>query len=185
MNTFDTIRAIQWQHDGLVLLDQRFLPLREEYFVCTQLDDAISAIHDMVVRGAPAIGITAAFAVVLAARERYRQYGERWQQYIEEDLLGLSQARPTAVNLGWAIAQMRGVIAETGTGDPVSALLEHAQQIHRQDIEANKTMGKLGAGLLDTAGNVLTHCNTGSLATGGGRRGAWALPSRTRPLRRS
>jgi methylthioribose-1-phosphate isomerase len=167
LHIFDTIRAIHWQDNNLVLLDQRYLPLREEYLVCSRVTDAINAIHDMVVRGAPAIGITAAYAVVLAAREHYRVYGEHWQQYIEEDLQGLSQARPTAVNLGWAIAQMRGVFAEIGTGDPLPGLLEHAQRIHQQDIDANKAMGKLGAGLIDSTGSVLTHCNTGSLATGG------------------
>ncbi len=167
MNTFDTIRAIRWQDDNLVLIDQRCLPLREETIVCTQVADAIEAIRDMVVRGAPAIGITSAFAVVLAVRERYRQYGDQWQQHIEDDLQRLSEARPTAVNLGWAIAEMRQQFANLGAGDPVPQLLQHAQLIHQQDIDANQTMGRLGSALIDSGTHVLTHCNTGSLATGG------------------
>jgi len=86
---------------------------------------------------------------------------------MQADLQRLSQARPTAVNLGWAIAEMQGVFSQAGAGDPLPVLLAHAQRIHKQDIDANKTMGKLGASLIDTAGSVLTHCNTGSLATGG------------------
>ncbi len=158
---------MQWQHDSLVLLDQRYLPLREKHVVCSHLADASNAIRDMVVRGAPAIGITAAYAVVLAATERYRQHGQDWQQYIDEDLRALSKARPTAVNLGWAIAQMRAMFPPPGSGDPQPGLLEYARQIHQQDIDANMAMGRLGAGLIDTRACVLTHCNTGSLATGG------------------
>jgi len=166
--SFDSIRPIKWQDDSLILLDQRLLPLVEQDFVCTTLPEVIQAIREMVVRGAPAIGITAAFGVVLAARERYQQHRDQWQQFVVEDLVQLSLARPTAVNLEWAITEMKSLFSRLNTGDPVPVLLEHAQSILQQDIDANYKMGKLGADLLETSGgSVLTHCNTGSLATGG------------------
>ncbi len=168
LTAFDTIRAIKWQHDSLVLLDQRYLPLTEQDFICTELSDVIQGIRDMVVRGAPAIGITAAFGVVIAVRERYRQHGDQWQQFIAADLESLSQARPTAVNLDWAIAQMKSHFSELNNNDPVPGLLEQAQRLLQLDIEANHAMGKAGAELITASGgSVLTHCNTGSLATGG------------------
>jgi len=165
---FDSIRAIKWQDDSLILLDQRWLPLQEQNFICTELSDVIQAIRDMVVRGAPAIGITAAFGVVLAVRERHRQHGDQWLQFIDADLDSLSQARPTAVNLAWAIAQMKSHFSRINYHDPVPALLQQARHLLKMDIETNRQMGKAGAELITASGgSVLTHCNTGSLATGG------------------
>lgn len=165
---FDSIRAIKWQDDALILLDQRLLPLQEQDFICTELSDVIQAIRNMVVRGAPAIGITAAFGVVLAVRERHRQHGDQWLQFIDADIDSLSQARPTAVNLAWAIAQMQSHFSNLNHHDPVPALLQQAQLLLEQDIETNRQMGKAGAELITASGgSVLTHCNTGSLATGG------------------
>ncbi|MEJ2344422.1 MAG: S-methyl-5-thioribose-1-phosphate isomerase [Gammaproteobacteria bacterium] len=163
----DTIRAITWHHDRLLLLDQRRLPAQQTY---VELDDAAavaSAIRDMVVRGAPAIGIAAAYGVVLAARRRLGEAGSRWKQAIEADLQQLAVARPTAVNLCWALERMRGVIAEVSATDAVDRLSAEARCIHDEDIDANRRMGELGAALIETPCSVLTHCNTGSLATGG------------------
>jgi methylthioribose-1-phosphate isomerase len=120
----------------------------------------------MVVRGAPAIGITAAYGVVLAARARYAESAESWQALIAADLAMLAAARPTAVNLFWALRRMEAMIAEGGR-HPVARLLAEARAIHAEDIAANQRMGELGAALLTERGAVLTHCNTGSLATGG------------------
>jgi methylthioribose-1-phosphate isomerase len=161
----DTVRALQWIDAGLRLLDQRLLPHKEVYLDCSHVEGVARAISHMVVRGAPAIGITAAYGVVLAARERYGASPRGWKQAIGEDLNRLAGARPTAVNLSWALARMSGLI-EGLEGDPVEALLAEARAIHAQDIAANHRMGELGAGLLG-GGAVLTHCNTGSLATGG------------------
>lgn len=162
----DSIRAVEWSDDGVRLLDQRFLPLRHEHVVLKDAAGVAEAIRDMVVRGAPAIGVTAAYGVVLAARDRYRRTPATWKQDIEEDLKRLAAARPTAVNLFWAIDRMREHIAEV-QGDPVAALLAEAKRIHEEDVAANRRMGELGAALIARRGAVLTHCNTGSLATGG------------------
>jgi methylthioribose-1-phosphate isomerase len=163
----DRIRAIRWHDAGLVLLDQRLLPAKTEYLYLQDATAVARAIADMVVRGAPAIGITAAYGVVLAACCRYRQDPEHWQSLIKEDLARLAAARPTAVNLFWALQRMEKAIAGL-TGDPSTRLLAEAQAIHAADIAANYRMGERGAALLEECrGAVLTHCNTGSLATGG------------------
>lgn len=166
-STFDRVRAVEWVDGRLRLIDQRVLPLHEAY---VHLDDAgqvATAIRDMVVRGAPAIGIAAAYGVVLAARARYARSPAGWTHDIEPDLDRLAAARPTAVNLAWALARMRGVITSGIAGDPVPRLLEEAKRIHAEDVAANRAMGDHGAGLIAPGSGVLTHCNTGALATGG------------------
>lgn len=162
----DSIRAVSWDNTALRLLDQRLLPAEEKYL---QLDNSAAvadAIKQMVVRGAPAIGITAGYAAVLAARDRFAREAGSWHTGFEQDLAVLQQARPTAVNLHWALQRMREKAAGL-EGDPVPALLEEAQAIHEEDIRANRKMGELGAAFIGAGGAVLTHCNTGSLATGG------------------
>ena len=163
---YDTIRAIQWQDDKLLLLDQRKLPYEVTYLEYRSAGQVADAIRDMVVRGAPAIGITAAYGVVLAAQQHFSLSPNNWQEAWDSDLDVLAKSRPTAVNLFWALAQMRQVIA-ANPADPVNALLSAAKAIHEEDIAANRKMGKLGSGLIKANSAVLTHCNTGSLATGG------------------
>lgn len=164
----DTIRAIAWRDDHLLLLDQRLLPHEEKWVTCHDAAETARAITQMVVRGAPAIGITAAYGIVLSAIQHYRNDPVNWKTAMEPDLASLAESRPTAVNLFWAINQMRNVLADLQT-DPVVRLLDEARRIHAQDIEANLQMGELGASLIDAEppGCVITHCNTGSLATGG------------------
>ncbi|MDS4042052.1 MAG: S-methyl-5-thioribose-1-phosphate isomerase [Candidatus Competibacter sp.] len=162
----DRVRAIVWREDALELLDQRLLPGELRYRRLTSSAEVAVAIRDMVVRGAPAIGIAAAYGVVLAARHRHAGEPDRWRVAIGEDLALLAASRPTAVNLCWALRRMERVIAEPGD-EPLARLLAEARAIHAEDIAANRRMGELGAALLDERGAVLTHCNTGSLATGG------------------
>jgi methylthioribose-1-phosphate isomerase len=170
---FDTVRAVNWQDDLLHLLDQRLLPQQIRNNIYNDVGGVAQAITDMVVRGAPAIGIAAAFGVVLAARDQYARSGPDWRVAIEADLDTLAQSRPTAVNLFWALTQMRAVITTIkDDADPVPALLRAAQAIHDDDIAANRRMGELGTALIDASLNggacaVLTHCNAGALATGG------------------
>ena len=162
----DRVRAILWREDALELLDQRRLPGETRYQRLTTATEVAQAIRDMVVRGAPAIGIAAAYGVALAARMRHAENADRWRIAIADDLARLAAARPTAVNLVWALRRMERVIA--GAGDePVERLLAEARAIHAEDLAANHRMGELGAALLGERGAVLTHCNTGSLATGG------------------
>ena len=165
-NNHDRVRAVQWVQDGLQLLDQRLLPGQEVYLPLADVAAVADAIRDMVVRGAPAIGITAAYGAVIAARERYRDDPEGWRQALPADLALLRAARPTAVNLGWALDRVSDCL-QTTQGNPEPALLALAREIHEQDIAANRRMGELGADLISRPGAVLTHCNTGSLATGG------------------
>ncbi len=162
----DTVRAIGWCEGRLVLLDQRRLPAECEYLSFDTPEAVAGAITTMVVRGAPAIGIAAAYGVVLAARKAYANEREGWRQAIGADCEGLRAARPTAVNLGWAIERMRAAFPES-PGDPEPALLAEAQAIHEEDIAANRRMGAIGAAFLKSGARVLTHCNAGSLATGG------------------
>ncbi len=165
-NDHDSIRAIRWEDNRLCLLDQRRLPFEEHNLYPDDAAAVATAIRDMVVRGAPAIGITAAYGVVLAARQRQAQSPGDWRGRLDEDIGVLAAARPTAVNLRWALERMQARLAAAGA-DAVESLLEAARCIHAEDIDANHRIGDHGAGLIRAGDAVLTHCNTGSLATGG------------------
>jgi methylthioribose-1-phosphate isomerase len=159
--------AAVWHDSRLYLLDQRYLPQRAEFIRLECAADTARAIRDMVVRGAPAIGVTAAYGVVLAARDAYARSGAGWRGTIELDLALLAASRPTAVNLSWAIKRMSHRMDTLGEQDPVPALLDEAFAIHAEDREANRAMGELGAALIGDRTDVITHCNAGALATGG------------------
>ena len=163
---YDNIQAVVWTDSSLNLIDQRYLPAKQDYLKLDNVNDIAEAITNMVVRGAPAIGITAAYGVVVAARHRYAQSPTDWKKTIEQDFEVLAASRPTAVNLFWALKQMKSLIDQIDT-DPETILLEEARKIHNDDIENNHLMGRFGASLISSNCNVLTHCNTGSLATGG------------------
>ena len=163
---YDRIRPIRWTGDALELLDQRKLPFAVEYVRCTGSDDVADAIHALAVRGAPAIGIAAAWGTVLAAREIDAADGAAAAPVIEPALQRLNAARPTAVNLAWALARMRRALAGAGT-DWRDVLEREARAIETEDLAANRRMGELGAQLIAPGSGVLTHCNTGSLATAG------------------
>jgi methylthioribose-1-phosphate isomerase len=170
MLNYDQIRAIEWRDDRLILLDQRVLPEQTVYLQLQDHTAVAQAISDMVVRGAPAIGITAAYGVVLAARTRWRENPHNWKEQLPGDIKVLAAARPTAVNLAWALTRMTRTLVtlDNLVTDPLPKLLSEAQAIHTEDIAANQRMGELGAKQLsENPGAVLTHCNTGSLATGG------------------
>lgn len=147
------IQAIVWQDSKLNLLDQRQLPHQQLMVTCTNSQEVAEAIKQMVVRGAPAIGITAAYGYALAA-------------FANEDLDHaykiLAASRPTAVNLFWALQRMRALNTEDAL-----QLLGEAKKIHIEDIQANQTMGQHGASLIAKNSAIYTHCNTGALATGG------------------
>lgn len=168
MESYTGIQPVTWRDNRLYLLDQRILPHEEKLLRIDTVREAAKAITDMVVRGAPAIGIAAAYGVVLAVQKRYAEDPQNWSELIEPDLQRLATARPTAVNLGWAIERMREALTRvpSDTHPEVLALAE-ATAIHTEDIAANMTMGRMGAELLSPGSTVITHCNAGALATGG------------------
>lgn len=160
--------AIVWRDDRLFLLDQRVLPRESRFVQCETAAATADAIRDMVVRGAPAIGVTAAYGAVLSGRARFIELASDWREGLVKDLDLLAASRPTAVNLFWAIERMREVAqALPATADPTVTLLAEAMGIHQEDIAANHRMGELGAALIETPTAVITHCNAGALATGG------------------
>ncbi|MDT8370887.1 MAG: S-methyl-5-thioribose-1-phosphate isomerase [Gammaproteobacteria bacterium] len=164
----DSIQPVKWLDDTLFLLDQRLLPHQKIWLEFSHPDDVAHAITDMVVRGAPAIGITAAYGVVLAARQAWNVAGVNWKQAMTAPLARLAESRPTAVNLHWALHRMTQIymnLSDTQSAEII--LLQQALAIHQHDIAANHTMGKLGSQLLAKDSVVLTHCNAGALATGG------------------
>ncbi len=163
---YDRIRPIRWTGEALELLDQRKLPFEVSYLTCNTSDDVASAIHALAVRGAPAIGIAAAWGVVLASQAIQASDATHAATLLEPALQRLNAARPTAVNLAWALARMRGALARA-EGDWRSALEGEARAIDSEDLAANRHMGALGASLIKPGSGVLTHCNTGSLATAG------------------
>lgn len=162
----DTIRAVEWKDNHLILLDQRKLPHAEQYIQLYNAEDTADAIRNMVVRGAPAIGITAAYGLLMAARKAFKQYPHDWRSRLQPDIDVLAAARPTAINLHWALQRMIAAIDEQDP-EPINTLMVLAQTIHQEDIDANHRMAFLGNELIKPTHGVLTHCNTGSLATGG------------------
>lgn len=163
---YDRIRPIRWTGDALELLDQRVLPFESGYVTARSSDEVADAIHALTVRGAPAIGIAAAWGVVLAARGIEAANGAEASSLLEPAMQRLHAARPTAVNLAWALARMRGALQAAGA-DWREALQCEALSIEREDLAANRAMGLAGADLIEPGSGVLTHCNTGSLATAG------------------
>jgi methylthioribose-1-phosphate isomerase len=163
-----TIEPIQWREDRLYLLDQRHLPHDEIWLEFDTAESTAEAITNMIVRGAPAIGVTAAYGVVLAARSAWSESGADWQIGMNAKLDTLAASRPTAVNLFWAIEKMRAIAEDLAHDEhPEETLLEAAKAIHQEDVTANQQLGAYGAELLGENNTVLTHCNAGALATAG------------------
>jgi len=164
------IKAIEFKDDVLHLIDQRKLPITFEIFECKTYKEVDFAIKDMVVRGAPAIGATAAYGVVLAAKEFMNNSKEEFFIEIEKALGILNKSRPTAVNLMWAIKRMRNLIEENkekSIKEIYVKIITEADNILKEDIETNKKMGRYGNEIIPQKATILTHCNTGALATAG------------------
>ena len=164
------VPTIEWSDGRVVMIDQRKLPWREEYVTCTTARCVAAAIRKMVIRGAPAIGVAAAMGLALGARELAGKDPEGFRRGLER-LCGLMRrARPTAVNLGWAVERMERLL-EREAGRPVAAVVrlleEEAQRVLSEDIAANRKMGEHGQALIPDGAKILTHCNAGALATGG------------------
>ena len=158
------VQPIEWRQGKLLLLDQRALPESVRFLECCTAEEVAFAIETLAVRGAPAIGIAAAYGVVLAS--------DGGPEEAARAVFRLSQTRPTAVNLFWALNRMESALARFRAQNSSSRtlkefLLEEAAAIHREDLEINRAIGRHGQSLLPQSCTVLTHCNAGALATGG------------------
>jgi methylthioribose-1-phosphate isomerase len=161
---------VSWQEDRLVLLDQRRLPGEEAYLECRTWREVADAIRTMAVRGAPAIGVAAAFGVALAGLASPARDGDALVRDLEPAFEGLAATRPTAVNLFWALDRMRRYAESRRTLPPAELrrdLGTEAERILEEDVAGNRRLGAHGAELVPARARILTHCNAGGLATGG------------------
>lgn len=166
------IIPVKWTDEGVSMLDQRLLPTEEKWLMLRTYDDVAAGIKDMVVRGAPAIGVSAAYGVALAAKTFVGTSVDDLEEEIDYASDMLAKTRPTAVNLFWAIDRMRRTFQRAKSdGKSVSEikqiLADEAKAIHDEDIESQRLIAKFGGELLNDNSTVLTHCNAGALATGG------------------
>ncbi len=166
------IKTIEWTNEGISMLDQRLLPTEEKYLMLRSYEEVAEAIKKMVVRGAPAIGVSAAMGLALGASQSVGMSVADLEDDFDYMCQVMSQTRPTAVNLFWAIERMRerfrrekGITQKTE--EIKASLIEEAHAIFREDIEANRALGRFGGELLSDGDTVLTHCNAGALATAG------------------
>ena len=164
------IQTLEWTSRGVVFIDQTKLPTEEVYVTCTTHQQVADAIRNMVVRGAPAIGVAAAMGIALGVKNSKAESVADLKKDFDQICETIRQPRPTAVNLFWAIRRMQEKF-EALRIRPIAqihhALIEEAQRMHAEDIAANQAMGRHGATLMPSTGGVLTHCNAGALATAG------------------
>jgi methylthioribose-1-phosphate isomerase len=162
------LKPVEWRNNKLIILDQTRLPGEEVYLEITNYEAAAEAIKRLAVRGAPAIGVATAYAVALGALAIRTQVKAEFIARLKKVTQALSQSRPTARNLFWAIERMEETAQEGKNPEAIkTALVEEALNIHHAQMESDKRLGLLGATLLDEGYTVLTHCNTGALATAG------------------
>src|SRR5262245_57735734 len=166
------IKTVEWTRDGVKMLDQRLLPSEETYLMLRSYDEVADAIKKMVVRGAPAIGVSAAMGIALGATQSVGTSVADLEDDLEYICDVLGKTRPTAVNLFWAIERMRNAFKrEKARNDNVEEvkqrLVAEALAIFQEDMEANRAIGFHGGPLIPDGATVLTHCNAGALATAG------------------
>ena len=170
MNDRLKFKTLEWRDDHLRILDQTKLPEKIIYLDCTTVEDVATAIKGLKVRGAPAIGIAAAFGVVIGMSGQKFPSRHEFEQRVDYVISALASTRPTAVNLFWALERMRKVAQMFKEANPeqmVRLLLQEALTIHEEDKWMCEKIGEFGAALLKDGDTVLTHCNAGALATGG------------------
>ena len=164
------IPTIQWDNNCVSLIDQRKLPGKKEWLVCRTLQDVITAIREMAIRGAPAIGVAASMGLALGSQaittENYKIFRRNFLEMARQ----MKSARPTAANLRWAVEKMIRVVEmmkHSAVKEIKGALRKESQVILERDIEINKQIGQNGLRLIPDKAAILTHCNAGALATGG------------------
>jgi len=164
------IQTLEWTDHGVRFIDQTKLPTEETYVNCTTYQEVADVIRNMVVRGAPAIGVAAAMGIALGVKNSKAENAGELKTEFDQICDVIGKTRPTAVNLFWAIRRMQQKF-ETLRVRPVAqiqrALIEEARRMHAEDIAINQAMGQHGAALMPASGGVLTHCNAGALATAG------------------
>jgi methylthioribose-1-phosphate isomerase len=164
------IITLEWTDQGVRFIDQTKLPTEEVYVVCTTYQQVADVIRNMVVRGAPAIGVAAGMGIALGINNSKAETVGALKKELDQICKVIGETRPTAVNLFWAIRRMQDKF-ESLRVRPITqikhALVEEAQRMHTEDIAANQAMGRHGATLMPSSGGVLTHCNAGALATAG------------------
>jgi methylthioribose-1-phosphate isomerase len=164
------IQTLEWTDEGVRFIDQTKLPTEEIYVTCTTYQQVADVIRNMVVRGAPAIGVSAAMGIALGVKNSSAESVGDLKKDFDEICKVIGETRPTAVNLFWAIRRMQDKF-ETLRVRPLAqvkqALIEESQRMHAEDIASNRAMGRHGATLMPASGGVLTHCNAGALATAG------------------
>ena len=164
------VPTIKWEEDSVYLIDQRKLPQTKEWFVCRSINDVITAIRDMVIRGAPAIGIAAGMGLALGSQSLNTDDYTTFRREFLEMTRRMKSTRPTASNVGWAVDRMFKIVDEMRNHE-VSAIKEAVRReseiMLERDIEANRKIGQNGMRLVPDRANILTHCNAGALATGG------------------
>ncbi|HUI84968.1 MAG TPA: S-methyl-5-thioribose-1-phosphate isomerase [Candidatus Binatia bacterium] len=164
------IKTLEWTDAGVRFIDQTKLPTEETYVTCRTYEEVAEAIRTMVVRGAPALGVTAAMGVALGVRDSQASNSADLKRDFDHIAEVLAATRPTAVNLFWGIRRMRTKLEEL-SGQPITRikqeLISEGQRMLAEDIAANQAMGRNGAVLLPASGGILTHCNAGALATCG------------------
>ncbi|MCE2462302.1 MAG: S-methyl-5-thioribose-1-phosphate isomerase [Dehalococcoidia bacterium] len=162
------VKAIEWANGKLRLLDQTKLPVEQTPLELDHYKEVVKAIAEMRVRGAPAIGVAAAYAVAMSARDVQAESHREFLAQLAELGDEIASARPTAVNITWAVQRMIDAAESEPDLDLIrTRLLAEAQRIQEEDVEINRRMGKYGVELMPDGGAVLTHCNTGALATAG------------------
>jgi methylthioribose-1-phosphate isomerase len=164
------IQTLEWTDSGVRFIDQTKLPTEESYVTCKTADQVADVIRDMIVRGAPAIGVAAAMGIALGVKNSKAETTAELKPEFDRVCDVIGKTRPTAVNLFWAIRRMRDkfeLLRVRPLPQLKQALIEEAQRMHAEDIAANQAMGKFGATLMPASGGVLTHCNAGALATCG------------------
>jgi methylthioribose-1-phosphate isomerase len=164
------IQTLEWTESGVRFIDQTKLPTEETYVNCTTYTQVADVIRNMVVRGAPAIGVSAAMGIALGVKNSKAENGGDLKREFDVICDVMGKTRPTAVNLFWAIKRMQAkfeMLRVRPLAQIKQALVEEAQRMHAEDIAANKAMGRHGASLMPESGGVLTHCNAGALATCG------------------
>ncbi|MBZ5665892.1 MAG: S-methyl-5-thioribose-1-phosphate isomerase [Acidobacteriia bacterium] len=164
------IQTLEWTSRGVVFIDQTKLPTEEVYVTCTTHQQVADVIRNMVVRGAPAIGVAAAMGIALGVKNSKAENGADLKKDFDQICEIIRQTRPTAVNLFWATRRMQEKFERIRIR-PIPQikqdLIEESQRMHAEDIAANQAMGRHGATLMPASGGVLTHCNAGALATAG------------------